>query len=304
MTVRLHGLVAATHTPFDAHGDLNLAVVEKQAELMLRFGVAAVFVGGTTGESHSLSLDERLALAKRWSEVVRGTPLVLVVHVGSNCLRDARTMAAQAQSLGAAAIAAVTPCYFKPRSLDTLVACCAEIAAAAPATPFYYYDIPILTGVLFSMPEFLNVAPARIPTLVGLKFTNADLMAFQRCLRAENGRFDVPWGTDEYLLGALALGAKGAVGSSYNFAAPLYLRLIAAYNRGDLAAARVEQFRSVQLIDLLAGLGYMAAAKTVMGLLGVEVGPARLPNTNLTAEQTTRLRTSLEQMGFFDWIRM
>jgi N-acetylneuraminate lyase len=283
MTVRLHGLVAATHTPFDAHGDLNLAIVEKQAELML--------------------LDERLALAKRWSEVVRGTPLVLVVHVGSNCLRDARTMAAQAQSIGAAAIAAVTPCYFKPRSLDTLVACCAEIAAAAPATPFYYYDIPILTGVLFSMPEFLNVAPARIPTLVGLKFTNADLMAFQRCLRAENGRFDVPWGTDEYLLGALALGAQGAVGSSYNFTAPLYLRLIAAYNRGDLAAARAEQFRSVQLIDLLAGLGYMAAAKTVMGLLGVEVGPARLPNTNLTVEQTTRLRTSLEQMGFFDWIR-
>lgn len=303
MTVRLHGLVAATHTPFDAHGDLNLAIVEKQAELMLRYGVAAVFVGGTTGESHSLSLDERLALAKRWSEVVRGTPLVLVVHVGSNCLRDARTMAAQAQSLGAAAIAAVTPCYFKPRSLDTLVACCAEIAAAAPATPFYYYDIPILTGVLFSMPEFLNVAPARIPTLVGLKFTNADLMAFQRCLRAENGRFDVPWGTDEYLLGALALGAQGAVGSSYNFAAPLYLRLIAAYNRGDLAAARAEQFRSVQLIDFLAGLGYMAAAKTVMGLLGVEVGPARLPNANLTVEQTTRLRTSLEQMGFFDWIR-
>ena len=135
MTVRLHGLVAATHTPFDAHGDLNLAIVEKQAELMLRYGVAAVFVGGTTGESHSLSLDERLALAKRWSEVVRGTPLVLVVHVGSNCLRDARTMAAQAQSVGAAAIAAVTPCYFKPRSLDTLTACCAEIAAAAPATP-------------------------------------------------------------------------------------------------------------------------------------------------------------------------
>jgi len=303
MTARLHGLVAATHTPFDAHGDLNLAIVEKQAELMLRYGVAAVFVGGTTGESHSLSLDERLALAKRWSEVVRGTALRLVVHVGSNCLVDAQAMAAQAQSLGAAAIAAVTPCYFKPRSLDTLIACCVPIAAAAPATPFYFYDIPSMTGVQLSMPEFLAAAPQRIPTLAGLKFTNADLMAYQRCLRAENGRFDVPWGTDEYLLAALALGGQGAVGSSYNFAAPLYLRLIAAYTRGDLAAARVEQFRSVELIGLLAGLGYMAAAKTVMGLLGVDVGPARLPHTNLTAEQAARLRTSLEQMGFFDWIR-
>ncbi len=212
-------------------------------------------------------------------------------------------MARQAQSLSADAIAAVTPSYFKPRSMDALVACCAEIAAAAPAVPFYFYDIPSMTGTQFSMPEFLAVATDRIPTLAGIKFTNNDLMAYQRCLRAENGRFDVPWGVDEYLVAALALGATGAVGSSYNFAAPLYQRLMAAFSQGDLATARAEQFRSVQLIELLAGFGYMAAAKTVMGFLGVEVGPARLPNGNLTAEQGTRLRASLEQLSFFDWIR-
>src|SRR3954468_21447917 len=113
MMAKLHGLVAATHTPFDAEGELNLAVVEKQAAHLLRVGVGAVFIGGTTGESHSLTVDERLALAKRWGEVVKGLQLRLVVHVGSNCIVDGRTLASQAQSLGVAAIAALAPSYFK-----------------------------------------------------------------------------------------------------------------------------------------------------------------------------------------------
>ncbi|MCC6416892.1 MAG: dihydrodipicolinate synthase family protein [Gemmataceae bacterium] len=303
MTIKLHGLVAATHTPFTTGGQLNLAAVAKQAEHLHRNGVKTAFIGGSTGESHSLTVEERLALAKRWSEVVRGTNQRLVVHVGSNCLTDARTLAAQAQTLGADAIAALSPSYFKPKSLDTLVACCADIAAAAPATPFYFYDIPALTGVQFPMPEFLARAADRIPTLAGIKFTNADLMAYQQCLHSQGGRFDIPWGVDEYLLAALAVGAVGGVGSSFNFAAPVYHRLLAAFARGDLAAARVEQYRSVQLIELLAGLGYMAAAKAVMGLLGVEVGPARLPNGNLTAEQKTHLQARLDALGCFDWLR-
>jgi N-acetylneuraminate lyase len=299
-TCTLTGLVAATHTPFDAGGQLNLAIVEKQAAHLLRHQIGSVFIGGSTGESHSLTVAERLALAQRWSEVVRGTALRLVIHVGSNCLADARTLAAQAQALDAAAISALTPSYFKPNRLDVLAACCAEIAAAAPALPFYFYDIPSLTGVQFSMPEFLNVAADRIPTLTGIKFTNPDLMSYQRCLHSHAGRFDIPWGMDECLLAALALGARGAVGSSYNFAAPVYQRILDAFAKGDLAAARREQFRSVELIERLARVGYMAAAKTVMGFLGVDVGPVRLPNVNLTTEQVEELRADLESLEFFD----
>ena len=112
MTGKLIGLVAATHTPFDTHGQLSLAAVEKQAEHLLRTGVNAVFIGGSTGECHSLTVEERRALAERWSEVVRGSSLRLVVHVGSNCLADARALASQAQARGAAAIAALAPSYF------------------------------------------------------------------------------------------------------------------------------------------------------------------------------------------------
>lgn len=298
----LHGLVAATHTPFHADGSLNLAIVEKQAALMLKWEVGAVFIGGTTGESSSLTVDERRELAQRWSEVARGTKLRLVVHVGANCVEDARVLSTQAQQLGAAAIAAVAPSYFKPRDLDTLIATMAPIAAAAPATPFYYYDIPSLTGLSHSMPDFLAQAPARISTLAGLKFTNPDLMSYQYVLRADGGKWDVPFGFDEHMLGALAMGAKGAVGSGFNFAAPIYQRLLSAFAAGDLRTAREEQFRGVQLIKLFVRYGYMAAAKATMQMLGVDVGPARLPNTSLDAAQATTLRAELETLGFFDWL--
>lgn len=300
---RLLGLVAASHTPFHADGSLNLAAVELQAAHLLTHGLQTVFVGGSTGESHSLSLDERRQLTQRWAEVVRGTELRVVVHVGSNCLADARLLAGQAEQFGAAAIAALAPSYFKPRSLDQLIACAAHVAAAAPQTPFYFYDIPVLTGVNFSMPDFLAQARGRIPTLAGIKFTNSDLMAYQLCLRAAEDEWDVPWGVDEYLLAAWVLGARGAVGSSYNFAAPVYQRLIAALAAGDLAAAREEQFRSVRLIQLLASYGYMGAAKFVMDLLGVPVGPARLPNGSLAAAQSEKLRSDLVTLGFFDWLQ-
>jgi N-acetylneuraminate lyase len=297
MTFRLTGLVAATHTPFDDDRELNLSVVEKQAEHLLRNGVGTAFVGGSTGESHSLTVAERRALAERWAAVAKGSPLKVVVHVGSNCLADAKALAAQAEALGAVAISALAPSYFKPKDVGALVACCAAITRAAPGTPFYFYDIPSLTGVHLSMPDFLDAAGGRIPTLAGIKFTNPDLMAYQRCLRAQGGRFDVPWGVDEYLLAALALGATGAVGSSYNFAAPIYQRVIAAVAAGDLAAAREQQFRSVELIALLAGFGYVAAAKAVMGLLGVPVGPPRLPHVRLSPSQAADLARAVERFG-------
>jgi len=97
----LTGLVAATHTPFKSDGSLNLAVVETQAARLLAAGVSAAFINGTTGECLSLSLEERRTLAQRWFEVARGTDLKISVHVGSNCLPDARALATQAEQLGA-----------------------------------------------------------------------------------------------------------------------------------------------------------------------------------------------------------
>lgn len=293
----LTGLIPAVLTPFDARGGLNLAAVEKQVELLLGDGVAAAFVGGTTGEFSSMTVPERTALARRWLEVAKGTPLRVVVHVGANALPDSEALAADAQAHGAAAVATVAPNYMKPKTPGQLADWCRAVAAAAPATPFYFYDIPLMTGVSFPMPAFLEQYADTIPSLAGLKFTNSDLMALQQLFHLDGGRFDVVWGFDEYLLAAVALGAEGAVGSTYNVAAPLYRRIIDAVKAGDLAAARADQFRSVQLIALLYRYGFLAAAKEAMRARGVDLGPVRQPNANLTPDQAAAVRRELEAWG-------
>ena len=299
----IEGLVAAVHSPFDRQtGELNLAAVPAQLELMLKQQVAGVFVCGSTGESHSLSLDERKQLTEEWIRGAAGTALQVIVHVGGNCLRDSQQLAAHAERSGAAAISAQAPSYYKPQNIQQLSEWCRAIMDSAAGTPFYYYDIPSMTGVSLSMPDFLEQASDTLPSLAGLKFTNPDLMSFQLCQRAAGGRFDIAFGVDEMLLAALALGGSGAVGSTYNFAAPIYHAVTQAWLSGDLEAARMHQFRSVQLIRLLASYGYMSAARQVMGFLNAPVGAPRQPHQDLSPERANQLRADLEQLGFFDWV--
>ncbi|MBN1490756.1 MAG: dihydrodipicolinate synthase family protein [Phycisphaerae bacterium] len=298
MGKRFEGLVAAPYTAMHADGNVNLDRIEQQAEALLRDGVRAAFVCGTTGEGMSLSVEERLAVAKRWTEVA-GKDLDVIVHVGHNALTDCKTLAAHAKKVRAAAVAAMAPPFFKPSCVGDLVTFCRDISAAAAGVPFYYYHIPSMTGVSFAMADFLEAAADRIPDLAGIKYTYEDLMDFERCRMIDDGRFDMLFGRDELLLCGLALGARGAVGSTYNFAAPIYHKLIAAFNAGDLATARQQQRYSIELITLIARFAgsFLPTAKTLMQFIGVDCGPVRPPLRNLTPEQREALRTQLEETG-------
>lgn len=297
----LHELVAAAHSPFHADGSLAPEVVPTQAAFLAANGIRTVFITGSTGESHSLTCAERLALYDAWAAAAPQHGLSVIGHVGSNCLEDSKTLARRAQDLGFTAISALAPSYFKPASLSALIGTCAAIAAAAPDTPFYYYDIPVLTGVSFPMEKFLAEAPARIPTLAGIKFTNPDLVSYRRSLDVAGDRLDLPWGVDEMLLAALATGARGGVGSTYNWSPQLYRDLIAAHDRGDLVEARRLQSVSIAMIDAIAATGFLGTAKALMTRLGVPVGPARMPLGNPSQEQVDALAAKLAAIGFDAW---
>jgi N-acetylneuraminate lyase len=237
-------------------------------------------------------------LTARWCQAAKGTPLRVVAHVGTNSITEAVSLAAEAEKQGVSAIAALSPSYFRPRSVEDLVDTMAMVAAAAPATPFYFYDIPSMTGVQLSMPTFLDQASRKIPNLVGMKFTNMDLASYTQCLQQDDGLWDIPFGCDEALLPALALGARGAVGSGYNFVGEHYSRLIEAWKKGDLTRARRLQCQGIQLVQRLVPFGYLPAAKTVMEWLGVPVGPTRLPLRSLNEPQRRQLREGLESDGW------
>ena len=288
------GLIAAPPTAFQSNGEIDLTAVAPLAAHLQRQGVAGVFVNGTTGEGQSLSCEEREAVACEW----RGAwprELRLFVHVGDNSLPEARRLARHAQAIGADAIAALAPGFFRPAGVEALTAWCAEIAAAAPACPFYYYHMPSMTGVQVNVAAFLDCAAERIPTLAGVKFTYEAMADFLNCQRLRNGRFDVLWGRDEMLLGALATGATGAVGSTYNVIAPLFLRLLAAFEAGDYEQARNLQATAVAFIDRLVGSGnFFVALKMALALEGVPISPAvRAPLLPLAAGIAEPLRLAL-----------
>ena len=297
----LHELVAAAHSPFHADGSLAPDVVPRQASFLAANGIRTVFITGSTGECHSLTCAERLSLYDVWASAAPAHGIAVIAHVGGNSIEDARMLARRASELEFSAVSALAPSYYKPGTLTYLIDWCAAIAAEAPEVPFYYYDIPALTGVSLPMERFLLEAPARIPNLAGIKFTNPDLVSYRRSLDAAAERFDLPWGVDEALLGGLATGARGGVGSTYNWAPKLYVDLMSAFNRGDLAEARRLQSISIAMIDAIAGTGFMGTAKALMGRLGVPVGAARAPLGNPTDAQVDALMARLAELGFEQW---
>ncbi len=299
MNRHLTGLIPAPYTPMNPDGSLNLEAIGTLAEVSLKANLRGAFVCGTTGEGVSLTVSERKKVAERWQSTVRGD-FVVMVNVSALCLEDSRALARHAQGIGAYAIASMAPCFFKPASAENLALFCGEIADAAPDLPFYYYHIPEMTGVNIPVYDFLTAAANRIPTLTGAKFTTPDLMDFGRCLTRDDGRFDMLFGREQMLLSALVLGAKGAVGTTYNFAGPLFQRIVAAYEGGDIATARTEQIRAAEMASILGGFGGLAAGKAVMKMVGLDCGPPRLPQRPLSERQCKELRAELERIGFFE----
>ncbi len=300
MKLPLPGLVAAPFTAFQPDGELALYVIPRQAQRLARDGVIGAFVCGTTGEGASLSDDERRRVAEAW-RAARPARLKLIVHVGHLSLPAACALARHAQDIGADAIATIAPNFFKPARVDELVAWCARVAAAAPTLPFFYYHLPVMTGVAIPAADFLARATKEIPTLAGIKFTHEDLDDFAATRALAGERHEVLFGRDEILLSALERGATGAVGSTYNYAAPLYHRIRAAHARGDLETARREQAKARAFIDVMNRNGGQPAGKAIMKLTGLDCGPTRLPLRTLSGAEQDALRAQLDAVGFFEF---
>jgi len=300
MTNMIRGLVAAAPTPMRAKGELNLKAVEKLAEMLANNAVNTVFVCGTTGEFPSLTVSERLSVARQWLKVADPS-LHVVVHVGHTCADAARAMAADAQKNGAHAIAAVPPYYFKPGDMADLIAFCAAVASAAPKLPFYYYHIPEFTGVKMPMVKFLAEAPAKMPSLVGVKFTSEDLTDFGRCVDAHGKKFNLLLGRDDLLLAGLKVGAHGAVGTTYNFAAQLYVKIIRSFQNGDMGTAQNFQVQAVEMLAAMRRFGMIPATKYAMKEIGIDCGPVRPPLHRLSTEQQEQLHAALERVGLSEF---
>ena len=295
----LKGLIAAPFTPMDANGDLNLSIIPSYYSFLKHNGITGAFICGSTGEGVSLSLSEKKAVAEAWAKCTSSDPDFTVMPLlGGTCLSDIIELALHAKEIGLDAISFTAPFYFKPSGIDMLAECCRIIASAVPDMPFYYYHIPVLTGVNFPMIDLLQKVDGLIPNFAGIKYTHEDFMDFLSCLRFKGGKYDMLWGRDENMLAALSLGAKGAVGSTFNYAAPLYYDLIGAYENNQHETARSLQQMSIDMIRLLGKYGGIATGKAYMKIVGVDCGEFRLPVKNMDSKAFALFQNDVNDLGF------
>jgi N-acetylneuraminate lyase len=296
---KLEGLIAAPFTPMQEDGSLNLKIIPAYYQLLKRNRATGAFINGSTGEGVSQTLDEKKAVVTAWADAAKNDDDFKVITLaGGTCMADNIALARYAREAGLYAVALTAPFYFKPADVEQLAACCIKVGEAIPGMPFYYYHIPVLNGVDFPMIGLLNALDGRLPNFAGIKYTHEDFMDFSSCLHYQQGRYDMLWGRDENMLSAWVLGAKGAVGSTFNYAAPLYHDLIAAFERNDLPAAQALQQKAIDMIGLLGKYGGIATGKSYMKLIGMDCGEFRLPVKNMSTKQFETFRKDVADLGF------
>lgn len=300
MTIQhLEGLIAAPFTPMDENGQLNVSLIPSYYQFLKANKVTGAFICGSTGEGVSLTNTEKKEVAQAWADCTQGdNDFKVMMFLGGTSVADCKDLAAFSQQIGLYAISFTAPFYFKPANVEVLATMCAEIAAVAPDMPFYYYHIPVLTGVGFAMYDLLQAIDGKVPNFAGVKYTHEDFMDFLSCIHFQNGKYDMLWGRDENMLSALVLGTKGAVGSTFNYAAPLYYDMIDAFENNDLKKAQLLQQQSIDMIRLLGKYGGIATGKAYLKLVGVDCGEFRLPVKNMNAAQFESFKQDVAAVGF------
>ncbi|MEZ4633009.1 MAG: dihydrodipicolinate synthase family protein [Deinococcales bacterium] len=299
---KLTGLLPAVFSPMHSDGSLWLEQIPPLTEALIREGSHGFYICGSTGEGPCLSREERMDIAQAYISAAQGR-IPMIVQVGHQSIAEAQKLAEHARDKKADAISAIPPNYFKPSSLDNLIDSLAEIAKVAPELPFYYYHIPAVTGVAVEVLELLEKAAERIPNFVGAKFSHSAIYEVQACLNAQSSRFNMLFGSDEMLLSALVVGVHGAVGSTYNFAGPLYQKIIKAVVQNDFGTAKHFQAKAVEMVRVLVKHGGNPAIKAMMSLIGLDCGGTRLPQAALNPSQIAALKHDMNAIGFFEWGR-
>ena len=299
MNLHLNGLIAAPFTPMNQDGSLNLDLIPDYYQFLKQNEITGAFICGSTGEGVSLTVLEKKQVAEAWAKCAKDdSDFTVMPLLGGTCIADCIELAKHAQQIGLDAVSFTSPFYFKPANVEMLAECIIAIAETVPEMPFYYYHIPVLTGVGFAMFDLLKAIDGRVPNFAGIKYTHEDFMDFQTCLNYKNGKYDMLWGRDENMLSALAVGAKGAVGSTFNYAAPLYYELIAAFSENDMERAGKLQQKSIDMIRLLGKYGGISVGKSYMKLVGVDCGKFRLPVKNMSNTQLEAFRSDVAALDF------
>lgn len=277
-------------TPFDDHGELDVAAARKLADHLVSAGIDSLVLAGTTGESPTTSLSEKLDLLTAVKAEV-GERAKLIVGCSTYDTAQSVRIAQAVTEGGADALLAVTPYYSKPNQ-EGVYQHIRAIGQASPL-PICLYDIPPRAGIALESATIRRLA--QLPTVKALKDAKGNL-AQATTLITETG---LGWysGDDPLNLPWLSLGATGFI-SVIGHLAPQQLRaLYDAFDAGDLEEARRINAQLAPLVAAQGRLGGVSLAKAGLALQGIAVGEPRLPNVAPDAAALAALQEDMNSAG-------
>lgn len=283
--ILFEGLCTALVTPF-CEEKINYPILDLLIQRQCDAGVEAIVLAGTTGESPTLSEEEKLELFRRGVQTAAGQ-CKIIAGTGSNSTKHAIELSKKAQDCGADGLLVVTPYYNKCTQAGLVKHY--EAIAQAVNIPILAYNVPSRTGVDISVDTCKTLS--RIPNLAGIKEACGDISKVLKIIAACGSRFPVYAGNDDQTVAIMALGGKGVISVASNVM-PLEMNaMVTAACNGEFDLAALMQRKLLPLTELMFCQVNPIPVKAAMKYAGYDVGTCRMPLDGLSDENRQKMKT-------------
>ncbi len=277
------GACTALVTPF-LDGKVNYPMMEQLLRRQIEAGIPAVVVAGTTGESPTLSDDEKIELFRRCKEYA-GDACAIIAGTGTNSTEHAVALSIAAEEAGVDALLVVSP-YYNKSTPDGLFAHYLSVAHAV-SLPIILYNVPSRTGI--DIPISVYQRLSKVPNIIGVKEASSDITKIARIRLACGDNFAIWSGNDDQIVPVISLGGNGVISVLSNVYPRETNAMCHAALTGDYNTAAKLQTEFLPLIDLLFCEVNPIPVKAAMQCIGYDCGCCRLPLSKLTKEHQQQL---------------
>ncbi|MGX4668549.1 4-hydroxy-tetrahydrodipicolinate synthase [Cerasibacillus sp. JNUCC 74] len=282
-------VVTAMVTPFDNEKNIDFQAVERLVNYLIENGSDSVVVAGTTGESPTLSNEEKIALFKHVVKTVDGR-IQVIAGTGSNNTKASIELTKQAEQIGVNAVMLVTPYYNKPSQEGIFLHF--QAIAEQTSLPVMLYNVPGRTAVNISADTTVRLS--QIDNIVSIKEASGDLDQMAEIIRRTTNDFSLYSGDDSLTLPALAIGATGVVSVASHIIGKQMQTMITQFFQGNITKSAAIHQNLLPIMKALFAQPNPVPVKTALNLKGIAVGDVRLPMVPLTSEEITSLKQILE----------
>ena len=259
-------------TPFDRKENIDFGKTTQLIQYLLQNGTDSLVVAGTTGESPTLTKEEKVALFTHVVKVVDGR-VPVIAGTGSNNTKQTVELTKEAERTGVDAIMIVTPYYNKPSQLG--IRKHVEAVASETTLPVMLYNVPGRT--ITSMTPETIIELSKLPNVVAVKEASGDLGAMTKIIRETSDDFLVYSGEDALTLPSVAIGATGIISVASHVIGKEMQTMISSAKEDDLASAAVWNGKLLPVMEAMFAAPSPAPVKTALQVKGIDVGTVRLP---------------------------